>query len=205
MPLASWSALRAAVRREHQADVPPDRIETAGRAPRGLRVLPGFASEADMCAITAWVDAHVQWSSGSMHGNRMETWLESERPLPAWGIELGRRMVAAGIFHDVPDYLHLIRYKAGGGIPSHIDREIFQDVGAGLTLQSSRVMDFTHSRHPPARVLLLPGDVYVISGEARHKWEHGVSFERVDRFHGRDLVRTDGMSASLRSIVPGAI
>lgn len=151
------------------------------------------------------IDAHVRWSSGTMHGNRMQTWLATEGPLPAWGTDLARRMVDAGIFHDLPDYLHLIHYKAGSGIPSHIDREIFQGVGVGLTLQSSRVMDFTHPRHPLVRVLLLPGDLYVISGEARHKWEHGISFQRVDRFHRRDLVRTDGMSASWRCMVPGAL
>jgi hypothetical protein len=203
--LDSWSVLRAAIPRSRQADVPADRLETVGKVPRGLRVLPGFASEAEMRAIATWNDTHVQWSSGTMHGNRMQTWLATESPLPPWGTELARRLVDAGIFHHFPDYLHLIHYHAGSGIPSHIDREIFQDVGVGLTLQSSRVMDFTHPRHPLVRVLLLPGDLYVISGEARHKWQHGISFERVDQFQGRDVVRTDGMSASWRCIVPGTL
>lgn len=203
--LDSWSALRATVRRGHQADVPVDRLETAGKAPRGLRVLPGFASEAEMGAIAAWVEAHVRWTAGTMHGNRMQTWLRPDQSLPPWGTDLARRMVDAGIFRDVPDYLHLIHYTAGHGIPSHVDREIFQDVVAGLTLQSGRVMDFTRPRRPSVRVLLLPGDLYVMSGEARYKWEHGVPFQRVDQFHGRDRVRTDGMSASWRCMVPGAI
>ena len=205
MLLDSWSALRTTIRRGHQVDVPADRLETAGKVPRGLRVLPGFASEADMHVIATWIDAHVQWSSGTMHGNRMQTWLATDGPLPPWATDLARRMVDAGMFHDLPDYLHLTHYNAGSGIPSHIDREIFQDVGVGLTLQSSRVMDFTHPRHPLVRVLLLPGDLYVISGEARHKWQHGISFQHADRFHGRNVVRTDGMSASWRCIVPGAL
>ncbi len=200
-----WTSLRTSVGRGHQAEVPADRLETAGNAPRGLRVLPGFASEAEMHAITTWVDTCVRWSSGTLHGNRMQTWLATEGPLPPWGTDLGRRMVEAGIFRDLPDYLHLIHYKAGNGIPSHVDREIFQEVGVGLTLQSSRVMEFTHRKRPLARVLLLPGDLYVMSGEARYKWEHGVPFERVDQFGGRGLVRTDGMSASWRCMVPGAL
>ena len=114
-------------------------------------------------------------------------------------------MAEAGIFDDVPDYLHLIHYKAGSGIPSHVDREIFQEVGVGLTLQSSRVMEFTRPKRPLARVLLLPGALYVMSGEARYKWQHGVPFEPVDRFQGRDFARTDGMSASWRCMVPGAL
>ena len=199
-----WPALRASVWRGRQADVPSDRLETSGKAPHGLRVIPEFASEAEMHAIAAWIDLHVRWSSGTMHGNRMQTWLASDGPLPPWGAELSRRMVDAGIFRDVPDYLHLIHYKTGNGIPSHVDRDIFQNVGAGLTLQSSRVMDFTRARRPLARVLLMPGDLYVMSGEARYKWEHGIRPEKVDRFQGRALVRSDGMSVSWRCTVPGA-
>ena len=44
-----------------------------------------------------------------------------------------------------------------------------------------------------------------MSGEARYKWEHGVPFERVNQFGGRGLVRTDGMSASWRCMVAGAL
>jgi alkylated DNA repair dioxygenase AlkB len=201
----SLSALRASIRRGPRTDIPADRLETAGNAPRGLRVLPGFASEADLGAITAWVAAHVRWSGGTMHGNRMQTWLATGGPLPPWGSDLAQRMADAGIFRDAPDYLHLIHYKAGSGIPSHVDREIFQDVVAGLTLKSSRVMEFTHPTRPLVRVLLLPGDLYVISGEARHKWRHGVPPQLVDRFHGRDLVRTEGLSATWRGMVPGAL
>jgi alkylated DNA repair dioxygenase AlkB len=202
----SWSALRAALDRSPlYADVPPDRIEASGRVPAGLRVVAGFATEPVMREIVTWVERHVHWSSGTKHGNRMETWLQSERPLPLWAAEMGTRLIDAGIFRDAPDFLHLIDYKAGSGIPPHTDRDIFQDVVAGLTLQSSRVMEFTHPKRARVRVLLMPGDLYVLSGEARYKWEHGVPFERIDRFQGREYVRKDGMSASWRCLVPGVL
>lgn len=115
----------------------------------------------------------------------------------------GQRLVERGIFADVPDYLHLIRYPAGNGIRAHVDREELGEVVAGLTLGSSRVMELTRPGHATVRVLLQPGDLHVLKGEARHQWEHAIPFARVDRFAGRDLPRGEGLSATWRQTVPG--
>ena len=56
-----------------------------------------------------------------------------------------------------------------------------------------------------ARMFLATVESLRKHSELRYKWEHGVPFEHVDRFHGRDYVRTDGMSASWRCLVPGVL
>jgi len=58
---------------------------------------------------------------------------------------------------------------------------------AGLTLGSSRVFEFGREKDwPTVRVLLHPGDLYVLSGEARHRWHHGVQSTPAYSFRGQD-------------------
>jgi alkylated DNA repair dioxygenase AlkB len=136
----------------------------------------------------------------------METYVDPGRPLPEWGQALGRRMWEAGIFAGAPDYLHLISYTAGSGLVRHVDRDELGEVVAGLTLGSSRVMEFARVGRAKAavRLLLMPGDLYVIAGEARHRWEHGVPFTMEDRFGGGVYPRRDGIPATWRLVVKDA-
>lgn len=168
-------------------------------------MLPGIVDRTRHDEIVAWIAAHVSWSCGSSNGNRLETFVEGPRPIPAWGEALGREMLAAGIFDVAPNYLHLIEYRAGSGITPHMDREELGEVVAGLTLGSSRVFEFRRKHGPAvARVLLHPGDLYVLAGPARRRWLHGVPFVPVDEFGGRTHARTDGISASWRSFPEGS-
>lgn len=182
------------------ADIPANRIE--GRVPRGLRLFPGFVPESEQDDIAAWIDREVMWSNGSSQGNRLETWAEKQRPRPDWSRAIAERLIGSGIFDEEPDYLHLIQYKAGRGIASHIDNEFLGTTVAGLTLRSSRVFEFRRGRRFPTRVLLMPGDLYVMAGESRYRWEHSVPRTPVDRFRGRDYERTDGFSVTWRRTEP---
>ena len=114
------------------------------------------------------------------------------------GRALGARMREAGIFGGDPDYLHLFSSQAGQGIARHVDQDFVGEVVAVLTLGSSRVYEMARKgrRDASARVLLLPGDLYVISGAARHRWEHGVPAAKEDQFGGRVYARSEGWSAT---------
>lgn len=48
------------------------------------------------------------------------------------------------------------------------------------------------------RALLLPGDLYVLSGQMRWKWTHAVPYASVDHFKGRSYERSDGFSVTWR-------
>jgi len=187
--------------------VPQDRLE--GRAPRGLRLLPDFVPLKEREEITAWIAAHVTWSGGSFDGHRLETYVEPGRPMPEWGRALGARMREAGIFGADPNYLHLFSSQAGQGIARHVDQDFVGEVVAVLTLGSSRVYEMARpgkrdpsgfprgaTKDAAARVLLLPGDLYVISGRARRRWEHGVPAAKEDPFGGRVYPRSEGWSAT---------
>ena len=182
--------------RSSPSAVPEDRLE--GRAPRGLRLLPAFITPREREELSAWIAAHVTWSGGSFDGHRLETYVEPGRPMPEWGRALGARMREAGIFDADPDYLHLFSSQAGQGIARHVDRDFVGEVVAVLTLGSSRVYEMARKgkKDAAARVLLLPGDLYDISGRARHRWEHGVPVAKEDQFGGRVYPRSDGWSAT---------
>lgn len=190
--------------RGHAPEVPGDRIEAAGRVPRGLRLLPNFVPGVGQNEITDWIAAHVSWSVGTSFGNRRETFMRGRNPLPEWGVALGRRMTEAGYFEAAPNQLYLIEYKAGGGIGFHMDLEEHGEAIAGLTLGSSRVLEFRREAGPPTvRVLLRPGDLYVMSGEVRYRWQHGVPYTTEDGFCGQVHPRTNGISATWRLLPPG--
>lgn len=188
--------------RRRDAGVDPDRLE-GGAPPRGLLVVPGFAGPGEQAGLVARIAREVGWSSGSLGGRRMETWLAGHRALPDWGVALGGRLVDLGVFGEAPDYLHLIEYRRGTGIPPHVDADDLGDVVAGLTLGSTRVLELTRPWRRPVRVLLRPGDLYVLAGEARMAWAHAVPAVATDRFRGTTVPRRDGLSATWRRVRPG--
>lgn len=67
------------------------------------------------------------------------------------------------------DQIVLNRYRPGEGICPHVDLLRFEDAVAIVSLGSAAVMTFTHCRDAQtvAHVLLAPGDVLLLEGEAR--------------------------------------
>ena len=51
------------------------------------------------------------------------------------------------------------------------------------------------------RVLLLPGDLLLMHGEARWQWMHGIDPAEADEWHGQTLLRTERVSITLRRLV----
>ncbi|MBI4908195.1 MAG: alpha-ketoglutarate-dependent dioxygenase AlkB [Acidobacteria bacterium] len=179
--------------------VPRERIEAARRLPRGLHLLPDFVPGAQQSKLAAWIAGHVSWSCSGYCGNRRETYTPGHQPIPEWGEALGRKMHEAGFFAAVPNHLHLIEYNAGSGFPFHRDCDEIGAVIAGLTLGSSRVIEFRRDEGPATvRVLLQPGDLYVMSGEVRRDWQHGIPFTEADEFGGKVYPRSKTISVTWR-------
>ena len=67
------------------------------------------------------------------------------------------------------DQMVLNRYQPGEGICPHVDLLQFEDAVAIVSLGSAAVMTFTHCQDAcdEARVLLKPGDVLLLEGDAR--------------------------------------
>jgi DNA oxidative demethylase len=99
-------------------------------------------------------------------------------PIPGWLDPLRARAAAfAQIAPD--DFVHVLlaRYDPGAGIGWHRDRPQFEQV-VGISLGSPAVLRFrrrTPDGFRRATVHLEPRSAYLLSGEARHDWEHSIA------------------------------
>jgi alkylated DNA repair dioxygenase AlkB len=99
-------------------------------------------------------------------------------PIPSW-LE-GLRAKAAGFAGVAPnDFVHVLlaRYDPGAGIGWHRDRDVFEKV-VGISLNTPATLRFRQRRaggFSRASVELEPRSAYLLSGEARHDWEHSIT------------------------------
>jgi alkylated DNA repair dioxygenase AlkB len=177
-----------------------DRIEVVGERPRGFGLIPEFVSACEQARISAWLDTQVTWCwRGLSEKPPAQGFPNKAADTPDWARLLGEKLHKAGIFQKPPNHVYVIRYKTGTGMYPHIDKEEFGDTVAGLTLGSTRILELEPAKaRGRMRVLLLPGDLYLLSNEARYKWKHSVPATLSDEFRGRSYQRTDGFSVSWR-------
>ncbi len=176
-----------------------DHCLVTGHRPSGFRVIPGFVAAADQREIECWILSNFAWETRRQGSLPPSEEFPHDGPIPAWAEDLGRRMVGMHVFAHRPDHVLLRRYERGTGVVPHIDREAYGPVVAGLTLGSSRVFQLTRAwRHARLEALLLPGDLYVMTGDARYRWQHGIPFTHADEFRGATFPRTNGFSVTWR-------
>jgi alkylated DNA repair dioxygenase AlkB len=77
------------------------------------------------------------------------------------------------------DFVHalLARYDPGAGIGWHRDRDVFEKV-VGISLGTHATLRFRHrtaNGFKRASLEVEPRSAYLLSGEARHDWEHSIS------------------------------
>jgi hypothetical protein len=121
--------------------------------------------------------------------------LREAEPIPPW-LEPIRERAAAFASLAPYELRHalLIRYDPGSGIGWHKDRPVFDRV-IGISLGNAAVLAFRRRRENRGferyRLPLPPRSAYLLSGEARHGWEHGISAHDALRY-----------SLTFRSIAP---
>ena len=99
-------------------------------------------------------------------------------PIPDWLQPLRERAAAfAGL--KPADFVHVLlaRYDPGAGIGWHRDRDVFENV-VGISLGTPATLRFrrrTPSGFRRASLQVQPRSAYLLSGEARHDWEHSIS------------------------------
>ena len=99
-------------------------------------------------------------------------------PIPGW-LDGVRRKAAAFAGVQPQDFAHVLlaRYDPGAGIGWHRDRDVFDKV-VGFSLNTPATLRFrqrTPTGFRRANVQVAPRSAYLLSGEARHDWEHSIS------------------------------
>jgi alkylated DNA repair dioxygenase AlkB len=98
-------------------------------------------------------------------------------PIPDWLIPLRHKAaVFAGVASEDIAHALLARYDPGAGIGWHKDRSVFDRV-VGISLNSPATLRFrqrTPSGFNRFSLPVEPRSAYLLSDEARHRWEHSI-------------------------------
>jgi len=103
--------------------------------------------------------------------------------LPAFAVPVAERLVQFSFMTQVADQLIVNEYMPGQGITAHVDCEpCFGETIAMVSLGWPYEMEFIHVETSETRAILLAaGSALVVSGDARHKWQHQIKARKSDR------------------------
>ena len=111
--------------------------------------------------------------------------VERAAPIPEFLLPLRERAARfAGLSAAQFEQALVIRYDAGAGIGWHRDRPVFDEV-FGLSLLSPCVIRFRRRSTAGFERLALdapPRSAYLLTGEVRREWEHGITPMKQQRF-----------------------
>jgi alkylated DNA repair dioxygenase AlkB len=179
------------------------RKNTAQRAlfevmPPGLEFREEFVTAAEETALLAEA-ARLPFKPFEFHGwtgNRdtasfgwrydfNQARVEPAPPLPDFLLPLRERAAAfMGLEAAALEQGLVIRYEVGAGIGWHRDRPVFDQV-FGLSLLSPCVLRFRRRRAGGFERFALraaPRSAYLLRGEIRHQWEHGIAPVKLKRY-----------------------
>ena len=181
----------------------------------GLNYVGGFLSASDCDAICEALDA-APWDTtlkrrvqhfGYRYDYRARTVPDDARlgPLPEWLGDLALRLVGDGHFGALPDQVIANEYLPGQGISAHVDCEpCFGETIASLSLLSACEMVFRRAVTGERRSLMLaPGSLLVLKGEARYGWTHEIPARASDLVDGIKRMRGRRVSLTFRTVVRG--
>lgn len=125
-------------------------------------------------------------------------------PLPRWAQEIAERLVDDTPIERTPDQLIVNEYMPGQGISAHIDCvPCFGPVVLSISLGSACVMTFAEpATGESVHVLVEPGVLLVMSGDARYRWRHSIAPRSSDVLGGRRIERQRRVSLTFRCVVP---
>ena len=99
-------------------------------------------------------------------------------PIPDWLDNLREAAAEfAGVDPDAFVHVLLARYDPGAGIGWHRDRDVFEKV-VGFSFNTPAALRFRQRTPTGFRRVSLevePRSAYLLSGEARHDWEHSIA------------------------------
>lgn len=123
--------------------------------------------------------------------------------LPFWAMGMAHRLFEENHINVIPDQLIINEYKPGQGIANHVDCEpCFGDTIISISLGSSCVMDLINLQtKQKIEVLLESGSLIVLTGEARHRWTHGIAQRKTDTFNGLKIDRGLRISMTFRKVI----
>lgn len=159
---------------------------------------PGLRARAEFLTVAEEAEAIAALGSATLQPFRFQGWSGHRRttshgwhydfdggglaPAPAFPPWLAPLRQRAEAFAGLPPgslvQALLIEYPPGAGIGWHRDRPVF-DAVLGISLGAPATLRLRRRAGPRlfdrAELPLTPRSIYLLSGEARHDWEHGIA------------------------------
>lgn len=180
------------------------------KRPDGLLYIPGFVPPerctelfASLCAASEWTPVNPDNANsrqviqyGWAYPYRRGDPVVRAPPIPP---EL--RFDDLPLFAAPPDQVIVNKYEPREGIAAHVDDPaLFGPAIASLTLGSACEVEFTRPGFAPYRLYVVPGSLYVMSGDARYVWRHGIRPRLTDPVDGTRRPRGTRISLTYRTM-----
>ena len=130
-----------------------------------------------------------------------------EAPQVSHPISLEFQEIADAVSHTIPfehaafSQMIVNEYTPGQGISSHIDNvHHFGDTVACLTVGGGAAVEFSREGFEHHRFYANHRSLYVMTGDARFKWKHGIAMRKTDTREGNIFARELRYSLTFRSV-----
>ncbi|CAK8538773.1 unnamed protein product [Lathyrus sativus] len=175
---------------------------------KGLWILRNFLSVHQQSRLLSSIESE-QWFTQPSINQAMRFGYQN---LPHWAIKLSNSILRScssssslfppNLLQREPLFDQMITnfYLPGEGITPHVDLLRFEDAIAIVSLESSCVMHFT-SESQSVPVLLTPGSLVFMFGDARYNWKHEINRKPgFQSWKGELLNQTTRTSVTLRKL-----
>ena len=122
--------------------------------------------------------------------------------LPDYLQELAEKIFdETGLFNRVPEQVIVNEYQPGQGISTHIDHRGFGPEICTISLLDDWEMEFSIDWETKSPALLPKGSCLLLTGPARHKWQHGIMPKRWETGENGTRYRKRRVSLTFRTVL----
>ena len=119
-------------------------------------------------------------------------------PLPSWVVPLAERVVRDGWLEDAVANVVVNEYLPGQGIGAHHDFPGFGPTVVAVSLGAPCILELTRDGRKEL-LDVAPRSLWVLSGEARTAWMHGIAARKADLVGGMRRPRERRVSVTMRT------
>jgi alkylated DNA repair dioxygenase AlkB len=120
--------------------------------------------------------------------------------LPSWAVPLAERVTREGFVDDAIVNIVVNEYTPGQGIGLHHDFPGFGPTVVAVSLGSPVLLDLVLPGTGREAVLdVAPRSLWVLGGDARREWQHGIAHRKTDVVGGRKRPRGRRVSITMRT------
>ncbi len=121
-------------------------------------------------------------------------------PLPQWLVPLAERVVRERLLDDPVANVVVNEYLPGQGIGAHQDFPGFGPTVVAVSLGSAYLLELTDPESGRKELLdMAPRSLWILGGEARTRWKHGIAHRRMDVIDGVRRPRGRRVSITMRT------